>query len=142
MFTSEKKLGFEFKSGTQVIARFNTSKNINLLLEVAITIDEKTIGLSSKTKLPVNYGMVFVLRPKERVDLWMKNTFIPLDLIFIDEGDVVNIVKNTVPNQTHTMYDSEVEVSEVIEVNAGFTEQNGIKIGDRVSFENIALFNN
>lgn len=133
---------FEFKSNTQVIAKFSSNKNITLLLEVAITTDEKMKGLSNKNNVPAHYGMVFVFRPKEKVNFWMQNTFIPLDLIFIDEKTIVSITKNTIPNQTDIMYDSKVEISEAIEVNAGFVDQNGIKVGDKVSFENIALFNN
>ena len=111
--------------------------NISVALEIADTDAEKTQGLMGRTNLPEKRGMVFVFRPARTVTFWMKDTLISLDMIFINRGKIVNIIKNAAPNQTNILYPSGSEVSEVIEVNGGFTNKYSIEPGDKVTFENI-----
>ena len=111
--------------------------NIIVSLEIADSDEEKTQGLMSRENLPEKRGMVFIFNPIRTVTFWMKDTLIPLDMIFINRGKIVNIVKNAIPNQTSILYPSGAEVSEVIEVNGGFSDKYSIKIGDTVIFENI-----
>lgn len=106
-------------------------------LEIADSIEEKSKGLMDRTSLDKNKGMVFIFRPPQRVTFWMKDTLISLDMIFINKGQIVNIVKNAKPNQIDILYPSEAEVTEVVEVNAGFTDEHKINIGDKITFENI-----
>jgi len=112
--------------------------NIAVFLEVADTPEERTMGLMNRNSLDGDRGMVFVFRPAQKVTFWMKDTFISLDMIFIKEGEIVNIAENTIPNQTDVVYPSGEEVTEVVEVNGGFSNKQNIMIGDRVIFENIA----
>lgn len=120
------------------LARFDNRKETTVFLQVAATPEEKTKGLMNVTNLPSNRGMVFVFRPATTVTFWMKDTLISLDMIFVNNGEIVKIAKNTVPNQTSTLYPSDKAVTEVIEVNGGFSDAHGINIGDKVEFENIA----
>lgn len=131
---------FEFKSDLQVLAKFIGKDNATVILETSITPEEKNKGLSFRNALPNNYGMVFVFRPEQKVNIWMKDTFISLDIIFIKNRAVVQIIKSTKPNQTYPMYESEVEITEFIEVNSGFLDKHNIKVGDKVIFEKIVLF--
>ena len=124
-------------SALEGLVKFASANNLAVFLEVAVTDEEKQKGLMNRTNLPENRGMVFVFRPKRQVTFWMKDTLISLDMIFINNGKIVNIVKNAVPNQTTVLYPSNAEVTEVIEVNGGFADKNMIEIGNEISFENI-----
>ncbi len=117
--------------------KFVGKKNLKILLEVAATDEERQKGLMNRPELAKDRGMVFVFRPAQQVTFWMKDTLISLDMIFISKGKIVKIVKNAVPNQTSTLYPSMYPVTEVIEVNGGFSNSNMIKVGDRVVFKDI-----
>ena len=108
-----------------------------VFLEVAATDEEKEKGLMNRPSLAENRGMVFVFRPARQITFWMKDTLISLDMIFVNKGKIVKIVKNAIPNQTNILYPSDSLVTEVIEVNGGFADKYLIKAGDRVVFKDI-----
>ena len=120
------------------LVKFSSKPDMAVLLEVAVTDDEKGKGLMNRPSLENNRGMVFVFRPARNVTFWMKDTLISLDMIFINNRKIVKIVKNAEPNQTHTLYSSDFDVTEVIEVNGGFSDANNIIVGDKITFENIS----
>lgn len=120
------------------LIKFTGLGKTTVFLEVAATDEEKQRGLMNRSNLPSNRGMVFVFRPERKVTFWMKDTLIPLDMIFINRGKIVNIAKNALPNQTTILYPSQEDVTEVVEVNGGFAEQHNVKVGDLIIFENIA----
>ncbi len=114
-------------------------KTITVLLEVAATDEEKAKGLMNRPSLAQNRGMVFLFKPQRQVTFWMKDTLISLDMIFIKDGKIVKIAKDAIPNQTQTLYPSDVDVTEVVEVNSGFTDKYMINVGSKVVFRNISL---
>ena len=121
------------------LIKFEGKPDATVFLEVADTADERSLGLMNRESLEEDRGMVFVFRPEHKVTFWMKDTLISLDMIFINNGTVVHIVKNAIPNQTETLYPSgDKAITEVVEVNAGFTDTHGIEIGSSITFENIA----
>ena len=120
------------------IVKFPGKPDATVVLEIAVSDEEKAKGLMKRPNLPQNRGMVFVFRPARLVTFWMKDTLISLDMIFIDKGRIVKIAKNAIPIQTQILYPSDFEVTEVIEVNGGFTDKYMIETGSTVQFENIA----
>ena len=109
------------KSGDQVV-----------FLEVARTPQEQDTGLMFRTDLPADRGMLFVFDPERVVSLWMKNTLIPLDIVFLRDGIVTKVDAN-VPTCTAdpcVSYSSEAPVDQVIELKAGLAAELGIKPGD------------
>jgi uncharacterized membrane protein (UPF0127 family) len=99
--------------------------------EIADTAELRQKGLMHRQILNENEGMLFVFEKEQPLTFWMKNTFIPLDIIFLDKNkEVINIYKNAKPNQTKEIYSSIGKAKFVIEVNAFWTERNNIKIGD------------
>ena len=120
------------------IVKFTGKKTATVILEIADTDEKRSQGLMNRPTLGENKGMVFIFRPAKQVTFWMKDTLIPLDMIFVNKGKIVKIVKGAIPNQTEILYPSEYEVTEVVEVNGGFTENYMIEVGSSVSFENIA----
>ena len=120
------------------IVKFQGRSDANVILEIAVTDEEKAKGLMNRASLPENRGMVFVFRPARSVTFWMKDTLISLDMIFINKGKIVKIVKSAIPIQTQILYPSDFEVTEVIEVNGGFTDKYMIETGSTIQFENIS----
>lgn len=106
----------------------------NFTIEVATTDQERALGLMFRRSLPENSGMLFIYDPPQPATMWMKNTLIPLDMVFISaEGKVHRIESNTEPFST-TVIPSEGEVVGVLELNAGEADKIGLKRGDKVVY--------
>ncbi len=94
--------------------------------------DKKMYGLMHLKHMPEHHAMLFTFLTKRVVTMWMKNTRIPLDMLFIDDNNVIeNIVENTKPYSLD-LINSEVKVTKVLEINAGLVRKYGIKKGQRV----------
>ncbi len=92
-------------------------------------------GLMHRKHLAPHAGMLFVYETAVRTMMWMKDTLIPLDMIFIrSDRTIANIVEDTTPLSTETIY-SDGPVIAVLELNAGVTRATGIRPGDRVDYE-------
>jgi len=102
-------------------------------LEIAAKPIDIEIGLMHRKYMPKNHGMMFQLGKTPRhISFWMKNTLIPLDMLFVAaDGSIANIHHNAVP-QSLTGIPSQMPVTAVIEINGGRAAETGIKIGDRV----------
>ena len=109
----------------------NGSKH-NFLVEVAGTEEEKKIGLMFRKTLAKNAGMLFLYKREALRLMWMKNTFIPLDILFIDKKGVIKrVVKRTIPHSLATI-SSRQSVLAVLELRGGITSSLEIKKGDRI----------
>lgn len=101
-------------------------------IEVADTDDRRELGLMYRTSLPADGGMLFDFKHDDEVAMWMHNTRIPLDMLFIDRtGRIVNIAQRAVPLSDATI-PSAGPVRAVLELNGGTAERLGIKAGDQV----------
>jgi uncharacterized membrane protein (UPF0127 family) len=122
-------------SATALIA----GKKINL--EVAQTPKQQEIGLMYRTSLPDDQGMLFPFNPPQPVAFWMKNTLIPLDMVFLRTGVVQAIATNVPPCKSDPCpgYPSSKTIDQVIELRGGLTTELGLKVGDRVTIQE--LFN-
>ena len=102
-------------------------------VELAITDDERAKGLMFRRELPTGRGMLFDFKTDQMVAMWMKNTFVSLDMIFIRaDGRVASIAENTTP-QSEAIISSRVPVRGVLEVVAGTAKKLGIQPGDKVA---------
>ena len=109
----------------------NGSKH-NFLVEVARTEEEKKIGLMFRKTLAKNAGMLFLYKREALRLMWMKNTFVPLDILFIDKKGVIKrVVKRTIPHSLATI-SSRQSVLAVLELRGGITSSLEIKKGDRI----------
>ncbi len=105
---------------------------IPVTVEIAKTPEDKRRGLMHRKKLPKNNGMLFVFQEKQMRAFWMKNTYIPLDLVFIDsEGRIVHIHHDAQPHSLDPI-SSRFPAQYVLEVNAGMAEEWKIGRGDTV----------
>jgi uncharacterized membrane protein (UPF0127 family) len=101
-------------------------------VELATTPDEMQVGLMFRQSLEPDAGMLFVYPSDQQVAFWMKNTVIPLDMLFIaSDGHIRRIVERTVPLSTIPI-PSVDQVRAVLEVNGGTAARLGIKTGDVV----------
>ena len=101
-------------------------------VEMATTEQEKETGLMYRKELADGKGMLFDFSPEQQVSMWMKNTYISLDMIFIrGDGQIVRIEESAKP-ESDRLIPSGAPVRAVLEVIAGTARQLGIKPGDRV----------
>jgi uncharacterized protein len=102
-------------------------------VEMATTEEEKTTGLMYRKELPDGKGMLFDFSPEQQVSMWMKNTYISLDMIFIRaDGRILRIAENTEPLSTKIISSGGLAKG-VLEVIAGTAQKYGIQPGDRVA---------
>lgn len=108
--------------------------NVALSLEVARTPSEQMRGLMFRKKLPERHGMIFLFHEERPIGFWMKNTYIPLDILFIEHtGRIITIAEHTTPEST-ALIPSEGNVNAVIELPAGSAKTLGIAKGDKVHY--------
>ena len=110
------------------------NKNITFNVEVAKTIEERKSGLMYRKKLLNNEGMLFIFPREKIIQLWMKNTYIPLDVIFISENKVIVDIKKNMEKLSETIVKSKVKSRYALEFNAGLINKLDIEIGDKVLF--------
>jgi uncharacterized membrane protein (UPF0127 family) len=107
-------------------------KALRYEVEVAATPDEQARGLMFRTSLPSMGGMIFLMRTPDMATFWMKDTVIPLDMIFIrTDGTIARIAANAVPESLEVVSSGE-PVSAVLEIIGGGAAAAGIAEGDRV----------
>jgi uncharacterized membrane protein (UPF0127 family) len=103
-----------------------------LRVELAMTPEQMAQGLMFRRSLDADAGMLFDYRSTQPVSFWMRNTFIPLDMIFIaEDGRVAGVHERAVPLSEQPIL-SPVPVRAVLEVNGGIAAKLGVKPGDRV----------
>jgi uncharacterized protein len=101
-------------------------------VEIADDEAERARGLMFRRQMAANHGMLFDFDPPERVSFWMRNTHLPLDIIFIGaDGLILNIAENTTP-YSDAGIPSRGTARGVLELNAGRARELGIAAGDRV----------
>jgi uncharacterized membrane protein (UPF0127 family) len=101
-------------------------------IEVALSEAQREQGLMFRRNLAPDAGMLFDMDVAQTITMWMKNTFIPLDMLFVDGGRIVDIRERAVPLSTDII-SAKAPARYVIELNGGRVERLGIKIGDRVT---------
>jgi len=98
-------------------------------IELAISGKQRTRGLMFRKQMPQDYGMLFDFDRTQKVMMWMKNTFLPLDMIFMRvDGTIAHIVENTTPHSL-AIISSRFPVRFVLELNAGEVTRTGMKPG-------------
>jgi len=105
------------------------------VLEVADTEERRQRGLMFRKELPEDGGMIFIYDPPQVAAMWMKNTLIPLDMVFVDAGSrIAHVASRTTPHSLEPI-SAGVPVAAVIELNGGTCDRLGMGVGDRVHYE-------
>ena len=111
-----------------------TGENGTSLFSVEVADDdvERARGLMYRRSMADNSGMLFDFGDEQNITMWMRNTYISLDMLFIDaNGRIGHIATNTTP-LSDTIIPSRIKAQFVLEINAGIARQQGIEVGDRV----------
>lgn len=115
--------------------------DISLNVEIADTSSKRSKGLANRERLASNSGMLFIFDKESKYSFWMKGLKFPLDLIWIKNRQVVDLIKNVLPpevgqkDETLPIYVPNQPVDMVLEVNGGFIDSNNIKIGDTITIK-------
>lgn len=121
--TSLKKIEIQSETGP-----------VSYQIEVAQTQSQREKGLMGRKNLPPHQGMIFLFPQKQVVNMWMKDTYIPLDMLFIDdENRIVHLHEKALPFDK-TIISSVFPVSKVLEINAQEIQKNKIKVGQKIFF--------
>lgn len=117
---------------------FDNSKKIGEVL-VAIANNDRTreYGLMNLERLDQKRGMLFVFDDNRVINMWMKNTLIPLDMIFIDENNFIINIKELTEPLSLTVISSQKMAKKVLEINGGLSKKLGIKNGQKIIYENL-----
>ncbi len=121
-----------------VVFRKESGEKTIVSVELATTQKEHAKGLMFRKELAKDHGMLFIFKVEQQRSFWMKNTFIPLDIIFLSKDlRIISIALNAQPCKQDPcpLYFSKKPAQYVVEVNAGFVAENGLAQGDIASIK-------
>lgn len=125
LFTKEGELDFVNPAG-EAITKID--------IEIADDDYQTQKGLMYRRSMKSNQGMLFIFPDEEERSFWMKNTYLPLDILYVNANkEIVSITENASPQSTESIW-SKLPAKYVVEVNAGFVAQYRIKEGDQIQF--------
>jgi len=127
--TSQQSMAFNSEPLSIVSAKGEAHK---FSVELALTPPQLEFGLMYRDKMPADHGMLFDFGTSRPVMMWMKNTQLSLDMLFLDKtGVVTHIQENAVP-YSEAIISSNGPVAYVIELNGGIVKKLGLSVGDKV----------
>lgn len=115
---------------------FSQNSHQKTIVDAELAADDasRMQGLMFRKVMGKKEGMLFLFPSESRMPFWMQNTYLPLDIVFISaDRRIVDIAENTKP-LSEDLIQPKASYHYVLEVNAGFTKEHQIKVGDRVSF--------
>ena len=122
-----------FSGASEVKSLLIGNREINVIL--VQTPEERQMGLSGRTNLPANTGMLFVFENSGQYGFWMKDMLFSIDIIWLSaDKRIVYIEKNVKPETFPKAFSPKDPALYVLEVEAGFSDKNNIQIGDAVKF--------
>jgi uncharacterized protein len=125
-FTKEGELFF--------INQSDTSKRRKIDIEIADNETDREKGLMFRRSMADTQGMLFIFEDSQPRSFWMRNTYIPLDIVFVNWNlDIITIQKNAVPFSEASV-PSNGNAKYVVEVNAGYADSYGLRPGDKIRF--------
>ncbi|WP_072392357.1 DUF192 domain-containing protein [Hyphomicrobium sp. CS1GBMeth3] len=110
-----------------------TANGVHALdVEIAVTPEQQALGLMYRTSLPDSKGMLFTHTTPREITMWMRNTYIPLDMVFIRADGTIHRIEARTEPLSERIIASEGPVSAVLEIAGGAAERMGLKAGDKV----------
>jgi len=130
------KIEFKHEGNLQIIDSIGAIKK-EIQIEIADNDFEQQTGLMYRKQMDTNNGMLFIFDEIKVRSFYMKNTYIPLDIIYIDtDNSIINIAKNTEPlNETSLFSNSPAKY--VLEINAGLSDVWDLKTGDKINYSKL-----
>lgn len=106
-----------------------------VMVELALTPEQREVGLMNRSQMPQDQGMLFRFDETRNVSMWMKNTLIPLDMLFIDDSGKIVTIKTNAQPLSLAIIPSGQPVRYVLELNGGAAARYDVSIGDRLEHE-------
>lgn len=116
----------------EVVIRTQDGEDLFFTVELALTPQQQSEGLMYRTSMQDDTGMLFVFNAPSSVAFWMKNTFIPLDMLFLEHDGIIHHIHHNAKPQDLTRITAELPSKAVLEINGGLADKYGIKEGDQV----------
>ena len=104
-------------------------------VELAVTPRQREQGLMNRREMPADHGMLFAFGETRQVFMWMKNTYLPLDMLFIAKDGKIRAIKENAEPLSESIIDSQGPIDYVLELNGGTVKRLGIRTGNRVKNE-------
>ena len=117
----------------------NNSHLVSFSVQVAITDEEKAVGLSKHFALPEKTGLLLIFDEAKFVKIWTKFMKFPIDIIFIDKNEKISTIHHSAPPGSNKIFTSHLPSSYVLELNAGDAKRFNIKKDDYVAVGNMLL---
>ena len=112
-----------------------TIDSLTIWVEIADNDAERQKGLMWREELKEDHGMLFVFPSPQIQSFWMRNTYLPLDIAFIDKGWVITDILQMEPLIDTIYYKSSKPVPYALEMNQGWFEKHQVKVGDKITLE-------
>ncbi|MCX5480173.1 DUF192 domain-containing protein [Kaistia geumhonensis] len=130
--TLSPSLGHAAATGDKLVVTTPAGKH-SFSIEWATTPDERSRGLMYRKDMPKDHGMLFDFETDQTVGFWMRNTYLPLDMLFIDATGVIKRIEHNATPLSDRLIPSGAPVRYVFEINGGRADALGISEGDRVA---------
>lgn len=129
----KNKTTYTFQKEGELVFTKHTGDTISKIdIEIADDDQQRELGLMMRRSMNEDNGMLFIFPNETLQAFWMKNTIIPLDIIYVNaQNEIVKIYKNTEPYSEKSLPSNKPSIY-VIEVNGGYTDKYGIKEGDKI----------
>ncbi len=125
---------YMFKKNGELVISPDSGSQVKIDIQIANTEFDRQLGLMFRKSMGENQGMLFIFPDVQVRSFWMRNTEIPLDMIFIDPSKtILNIAKNTTP-YADISYTSSGPAKYVLEVKGGFADRHNISSGDKLAW--------
>jgi uncharacterized protein len=111
----------------------NNSKT-KIDIQIANSDFDRQLGLMYRKQMDENKGMLFIFPDEERQSFWMRNTFIPLDMIFVNASNKIVTIHSNTQTLSDQSYPSTAPAKYVLEVNGGYCSKHNINEGDKINF--------
>ena len=115
----------------------NNYKDVYFNVEIARKKIDRDKGLMFRKNLKLDKGMLFIFPNESKVSMWMKNTLVPLDIIFISKNYKIVDIINNAKAMSKEILTSKVKAKYALEINAGLVKKLNIKIGNNIYFEEV-----
>lgn len=112
-------------------------RHVSFSVELAVDDSQRMLGLMHRKAMPADHGMLFDFGESRLVTMWMKNTVLPLDMLFIDEDGVTQHVRENAVPYSEDLISSGGDVRYVLELNAGTLRRLGIGVGSRANLADL-----
>ena len=134
-FITEGALAQEFSYAHATVI---TPKGVSILVEVSDTPEKRSLGLGKRDKLEKGWGMLFVFEKRIPHSFWMKNMRFPIDIIWLDNQRIVELVENVPPPQegeSPKVMEPSLPSNFVLELESGRARALGLKVGQKLSYQ-------